>query len=56
MELLIKLAITVGAGLFTFLTRKRRFLAVCGVVTTIGGAVLTVLQIIEKMKALGWIS
>jgi hypothetical protein len=56
MAILIRLAITALAGLFTYVTKKVPWLSIVGVITTVLSAILTVIQIYKEAKALGWIS
>jgi len=54
--ILFRLVVTAVAGLFTYVTKKVPWLAMFGAIGVIGGAVLTVIQIVKELKALGWIS
>jgi hypothetical protein len=56
LAILVRLAFTALAGLLTFVTKKVPWMSIVGVIGTIAGVILTVLQIIKELKALGWIS
>ena len=56
MAILIRLACTAIAGLFTYVTKEVPWMSIVGVIGTIAGLVLMIIQIIKETKALGWIN
>lgn len=56
MKIAVALLVTFIAGIITAVSRHRKWTPIFAGLGTIGGAVVTLLQIIKELKALGWIS